>query len=95
MKNKSLPNKATLRAIKQVEQNKTHKAKDLKSLFEQLGIGGLPSSKKSIRLSKSIQKKMIEGYKAEAEEGRAICKEWESTLADGLDEDPETSEFKD
>lgn len=35
---KKLPNKTTLRAIKDVQQGKIHKAKDLRDLFEQLGI---------------------------------------------------------
>ncbi len=40
-----------------------------------------------IKKRKSLQELMKEGYITEAAASRALCKEWESTLADGLDED--------
>ncbi len=40
-----------------------------------------------VKKRKSLQERMKEGYIEQAAESRAICKEWESTLADGLDDD--------
>ena len=40
-----------------------------------------------IKKRRSLEERMKEGYIAEAEADRALGREWESTLADGLDDD--------